>query len=113
MPDLCLIDVGTDGEQALSLMRSLTEAGTSVVALHTTNDSDLILRSLRCGASEFLFAPIEPEQLWKEFLRYGGKDVSGQTKGRTGKVWTIMPAKASYGCSTIACNLTVSLTRMA
>ena len=64
-PDLCLIDVGTNGEQALSLMRHLTEAGTAVVALHTTNDSDLILRSLRCGASEFLFAPIAPGQLWQ------------------------------------------------
>ena len=112
MPDLCLIDVGTDGEQALSLMRNLTEAGTSVVALHTTNDSDLILRSLRCGASEFFFAPIAPAQLWQAFERFGRKDRPHQSRGRTGKIWTIMPAKASYGSTTIACNLAVRLKRM-
>ena len=111
-PDLCLIDVGTNGEQALSLMRHLTEAGTSVVALNTTNDSDLILRSLRCGASEFLFAPIDPAQLWNAFERFGRKDGSSRTRSRTGKIWTIMPAKASYGATTIACNLAVRLKRL-
>jgi pilus assembly protein CpaE len=110
--DLCLIDVGTNGEQALSLMRELTEAGTSVVALHTTNDSDLILRSLRCGASEFLFAPIDSGQLWNAFERFGRKVDSSQTKARRGKILTIMPAKASYGSTTIACNLAVRLKRL-
>jgi pilus assembly protein CpaE len=111
-PDLCLIDVGTKDEQALSLMRGLTAAGTPVVALHTTNDSDLILRSLRCGAGEFLSAPIEPEQLWKAFERFTGKDNAQQPKSRIGKIWTVMPSKASYGSTTIACNLAVRLKRL-
>ena len=110
-PDLCLIDVATNGEQALALMRELTDAGTSVVALNTTNDSDLILRSLRCGASEFLFDPIEPDELWKAFERFARKDGSSQQKGRTGKIWTVMPAKAGYGATTVACNLAAHLKR--
>jgi pilus assembly protein CpaE len=111
-PDLCLIDVGTNGELGLSLMRALTEAGTPVIALHATNDSDLVLRSLRCGAGEFLFAPIEPEQLWKAVVRFSPKEGSVQPKGRAGKIWTIMPAKPSFGSTTIACNLAVRLKRL-
>lgn len=56
-PQVCFIDVGTS-DQALSLVHDLSGAGVPVAALHVNNDSDLILRSFRCGASEFLFAPI-------------------------------------------------------
>ncbi|MDQ6676331.1 MAG: P-loop NTPase [Acidobacteriota bacterium] len=111
-PDLCLIEVETDTERALALVRDLSDSGLPVVALYTTNDSDLILRALRCGASEFLSEPITPQQLWQAFERLARKNGSGTSRPRPGKIWTIMPAKTNYGATTISCNLAVRLKRL-
>ena len=111
-PDLGLIEVGTDGERALGLVRSLSDAGLPVVALHVANDSDLILRSLRCGASEFLSGPIEPQQLWQTFERLIRKNTTGKSWSRRGKIWMVMPARHNYGATTVSCNLAVRLKRL-
>jgi pilus assembly protein CpaE len=111
-PDLCLIDVGTDGEHALNMVRELSDSGVPVVALHISSDSDLILRSLRCGASEFLSEPIASDQLWEAFERLARRNSSGRTRSRVGKVWTVMPAKTNYGATTVSCNIAVRLKRL-
>ena len=111
-PDLCLVEVGTDGERALALVRNLCDAGLTVVALHQNNDSDLILRSLRCGASEFLSEPIESRQLWQTFERLSRRGAPGRSRDRRGKIWMVMPAKTNYGATTISCNLAVRLKRL-
>src|SRR6516162_10031802 len=43
---LCFLDVGSDPERGLTLVRTLREFGIPVVALHTENDPDLILSCL-------------------------------------------------------------------
>jgi Flp pilus assembly CpaE family ATPase len=111
-PDLCLIEVGSDWERAQGLVRNLSDAGLAVVALHVTNDSDLILRSLRSGASEFLSAPIESGQLWQTFERLIRRNTVGKTWSRRGRIWMVMPARANYGATTISCNLAVRLKRL-
>ena len=62
-PDVVLLDLATDLEVACELIRSLNglHFQTHVVGLHRHNDSDAILRSLRMGASEFLYAPFDPQ----------------------------------------------------
>jgi pilus assembly protein CpaE len=62
-PDVVLLDLATDLEQACDLIRVVTSLGTAVhvVGLHIRNDSEAILRSLRLGASEFLYQPFDPE----------------------------------------------------
>jgi pilus assembly protein CpaE len=111
-PDLCLIDVGSDGDKALTLVREISDSGLPVVALHITNDSDLILRSLRCGATEFLSEPIESAQFWQAVERLSRKNSSGKLRNRAGKIWTVMPAKTNYGATTISCNIAVRLKRL-
>ena len=111
-PDLCLIDVGTDGEHALAMVRDLSDSGVPVVALHVTSDSDLILRSLRCGASEFLSEPISPDQVWEALERLARRSSAGKPRHRTGRVWTVMPAKTNYGATTVSCNIAVRLKRL-
>lgn len=60
-PDVILLDLATDLELACELIRSLMSLShpAHVVGLHLKNDSDAILRSLRMGASEFLYAPFD------------------------------------------------------
>jgi Flp pilus assembly CpaE family ATPase len=107
-PRVCFIDVGTS-DQALTLVHELAGAGVPVAALHLNNDSDLILRSFRCGASEFLFEPIAPGDLLEAFQRLLRKSGAGSAEHQRGKIWALMPAKPNYGATTISCNLAVRI----
>ena len=62
-PDVILLDLATDLEVACELIRSVLALNhpTHVVGLHVRNDSDAILRSLRMGATEFLYAPFDAQ----------------------------------------------------
>ena len=107
-PAMCFIDVGS-GDAGLELVQGAAGAGVPVAALHLTNDSDLILRSFRCGASEFLFAPITQSDLIETVERLLRKSGAAATANKPAKIWTVMPAKPGYGATTISCNLAVRL----
>jgi pilus assembly protein CpaE len=107
-PAVCFIDVGS-ADEALALVHELAGADVPVAALHLNNDSDLILRSFRCGASEFLFTPIGQADMIETFDRLLRKSGSNSMTSKPGKIWTVMPAKPSYGATTISCNLAVRL----
>jgi pilus assembly protein CpaE len=107
-PALCFIDVGSS-DAALGLVHDLAAADVPVAALHLNNDSDLILRSFRCGASEFLFAPIAQTDLIETLERLLRKSGAASSTSKPGKIWTVMPAKPNYGATTISCNLAVRL----
>jgi pilus assembly protein CpaE len=60
-PEVVLLDLSSDLSVACELIRSVTalDQPTHVIGLHHRNDSEAILRSLRMGASEFLYAPFD------------------------------------------------------
>jgi len=60
-PDVVLLDLVTDLEQACELIRAITSfrPPVQVIGLHHSKDSQAIVRSLRMGASEFLHAPFD------------------------------------------------------
>ena len=61
-PDVVLLDLATDLAAATELIRFIVGLAppVHVLGLHTTNDSQAILQSLRAGATEFLCAPFDP-----------------------------------------------------
>ena len=60
-PDVILLDLSTNLDVACDLIGSIVALSlqTQIVGLHLRNDSTAILRSLRMGASEFLYAPFD------------------------------------------------------
>src|SRR5262249_23202568 len=60
-PSVVLLDLASDAGQAVELIRAVSTITPPVlvVGLHTHNDSQAILQSLRAGASEFLCAPFD------------------------------------------------------
>ena len=95
------------------LIRSVTsqKPPVHVIGLHTSNDSDAILRSLRYGASEFLFAPFEVSiqeaaisRIQKLLQPAGGERESG-------KVVVFSSAKPGSGASTLAMQTAYALRR--
>jgi DNA-binding NarL/FixJ family response regulator len=60
-PEVVLLDLETDLDRAGELIRFIASASPliHVVGLHTRNHPEAIVRSLRLGASEFLYAPFD------------------------------------------------------
>jgi pilus assembly protein CpaE len=102
---LCFIDLAGDQEQALAAIGDAAPA-LPVVALNPRNDADVILRSLRRGAREFLPEP-SPEQVRSllERLNRAAAPASPQSKGR---LLCVVPGKPGCGASTLAAHLAVA-----
>ncbi len=105
---LCFVDLGSDAERSLGLVTELVSAAphVSVVALLPANDSDLILRSLRQGASDFMIRPFTADQVQMiaEKLAKQNPELYPGREG-LGKVYSVVPAKGGCGATTIACSL--------
>ncbi len=107
---LCFLDVGSDSDRGLTLVKTLRELGIPVVALHTANEPDLILSCLRQGAAEFLFPPFSGEQFRQALARLAQRAQVAMAQARTGgEVYCLMRGKAGSGNTTLACNLAYQL----
>lgn len=108
-PEIVLVDVATDLGQALQLTTLLIESvpATAVVALHSTNDPDAILRSLRAGCAEFLSSPFlagDVTQAMQRVLRRRPTEVRAE-QGPRGRLIVFAPVKGGSGASTLAANV--------
>lgn len=108
-PEVVLVDVATDLGRALQLTAVLLESApaTAVVALHSKNDPDAILQSLRAGCSEFLSSPFpaaDVTQAMQRVLRRRPAEVRAETPPR-GRLIVFAPVKGGSGASTLAANV--------
>jgi pilus assembly protein CpaE len=113
-PDVVLLDVATNLDTAGALIRFLTTQNPPihVIGLHTSNDSDAILRSLRYGASEFLYAPFDvsiQEAAISRIQRLLLPEPSGDREA--GKIVVFSSAKPGSGASTLALQTAYALRR--
>src|SRR6266705_2853222 len=71
-PDLVFLDLATDLDMAAELIEFIAgiRPPVFVVGLHFLNDSAAILRSLRAGATEFLYAPFDLEMQRQALARH-------------------------------------------
>jgi pilus assembly protein CpaE len=114
-PNLCFLDVGTSWDSAVTVMSDLTsvKASMPVVAISSSTDPDLILRSLRQGASEFLFQPFAIDQVGAALDRLARMKLAGDIQSSDlGKVYCMMPGKGACGSTTVACNLAFQFQRL-
>ncbi len=103
--NLCFLDVTTDPEQALKCLADLLSIHKAipVIAMLSGDDSGLILRCLRQGATEFLVQPFTQEQLDAAMAKI--TRLNPASVARRARVYLIVPAKGGCGATTIATNL--------
>lgn len=113
-PSVCFIDTSTDRDRALTTVSELLALNPRLplVSLLPSNDSELILRFLRQGATEFLIQPFTNDQVIQVMERLSKKLQGSKNEGAQGKVYCLMPAKGACGATTIACNLAFQLKRI-
>jgi len=106
--NLCFLDVGTNWEEALGVLKALRSIPVPVVALSSTNQPDLILSCLREGASEFLYPPFDLEPFRAAMDRIIRR-THRRGPRRGGEVYCFMPGKGACGGTTVATNLAFQL----
>jgi len=113
-PDVILLDVASDLDQACELIRCVSSLNlrAQVVGLHLRNDSDAILRSLRCGASEFLHAPFDAQTQNDAVIRlHRLLQPASVEQAEPGSIVAFTSAKPGSGASTLAAQAAFALHR--
>jgi len=114
-PQVILLDLASDSQMAVELVRFVASLNPTihVVGLHTHNDSQTILQSLRAGAVEFLYAPFDlPTQ--REAISRLRRLVVPESLQRSeaGHAVAFSSSKPGSGASTIATQTAFSLHRL-
>lgn len=113
-PDVILLDLATNLEVACELIRCTGSLNLQmqIVGLHVRNDSDAILRSLRMGASEFLYAPFDAEIQNEAVARLHRLLEPGPAdEAQPGSIVAFSSAKPGSGASTLAAQTAFALRR--
>lgn len=107
-PAVALITLGTNAEQAIKLLNRLTKEAPHTALITAARDAspDLILRSLRAGAREFLRLPISQDEL-KTVLDRVSEFSSGHVEApkKKGRMVAVFSSKGGCGTSFVATNL--------
>ena len=115
-PDLVFVDLASDLEQAAELIEFIAgiRPPVFVVGLHFLNDSQAILRSLRAGATEFLYAPFDVEMQRQALARITRlRKPSARAESERGRLVVFSSAKPGSGASTLASQTAFALNKMA
>lgn len=121
--DVVMVDLDADPEVALELVEVLgSSLSTTVMVYSTKADPELLVRSMRAGAREFLSPPFERAVIAEALTRAASRKMStavtaaaeqeantADEKAVMGKLLPFMGAKGGTGVTTLACNFAVAL----
>jgi pilus assembly protein CpaE len=106
-PGAAIVSVRSDTPQRFGIIHNIAAAGGVVIVSSETKDPELILRSMRAGAREFVLES-DHEEL-RLAVRTHAKVTFGT--GDLGQVVTIFGAKGGVGATAIATNLAGAMQR--
>jgi len=114
-PDVVLLDLSTQIDEACETIRFLLNRNPpiQVVGLHTHQDGTAIVRSLRAGASEFLWTPFEAAAQRSAYERVVKLRAPGAIEERElGSVFAFASTKPGSGASTVAAQSAFAIQRL-
>lgn len=116
-PDVVLIDLATNLDLACTLIELVTpiRPEVHVVGIHSTNDPEALIRTLRIGAHEFLHAPFErreQDEALGRLRRLRSPEVAEASEPELGKIIAFASAKPGSGASTLATQTAFALKRL-
>jgi pilus assembly protein CpaE len=110
--DVIIVDVAPDKEQGIITVDKIIEISrhSHVFVAGDGTDADLILRSMRAGAKEFLSTPLDSKALLGAIERISkAHAVVAKEKKRFGRQFAFFSAKGGTGSTVISTNFAVSL----
>lgn len=113
-PDAVMICMDAGPDRALALMDKVRSSAPDclIFAVSSSTDGQMILKSIRSGAREFLPLPIDVQELHSALERaLASKYGAGDNKSRGCKVIAVAGATGGVGCTSIAVNIGCNLAR--
>ena len=109
--DVVMVDLDGDTEFALDVVERLSALDSATLMVYSTQtDRELVVRSMRAGAREFLTLPIVPADMDDALARISGRNpASGPVKGIGRRLFVFLGAKGGCGVTTLASNFAVLL----
>jgi len=109
-PDVAIIDIDGDETKALALVEQIAKSFPTcgVVVVSSLADGQLILRSMRAGAREFLNSPVKIEELVGALDRVASAS-GGDNRSKSGQIISFAGASGGVGTTSIAVNVAVSM----
>jgi pilus assembly protein CpaE len=109
--DAVIIDLESDPEYALELVEYVAANTATTVMVYTSRvDPNLMVRSMRAGAREFLSDPIDSGALSDALVRASQRRSGGKSTKKTGgKILVFLGGKGGSGVTTVACNFAVAM----
>ncbi|PYR46226.1 MAG: hypothetical protein DMF89_22800 [Acidobacteria bacterium] len=113
-PDIVVIDVRNDQTAALLTLERLHGAGPAVaiIAIAHMADPDLILKTMRAGANEFLVLPLVDQTFQDAVRRMAARREQTSGAPAVATVLLFFGAKGGAGTTTLAVNCAVELARL-
>lgn len=114
-PEVVFIDLSSEPESALELIRALVAAHplVQVIGLHHRNEASILLPSLRAGACDFLYSPFETGTQREAAARLKRLNHAEHRGGQEfGRVAIFTSAKPGAGASTLAMQTAFALRRI-
>ena len=115
LPEMVIIGLGPTPEPAIESISTMAKdfPFLYLVALSDRTDSDLILRTIRAGAHDYLCKPVKEIDLRAAAEKASKlKATRKETGGRGGKILSVFSNKGGNGTTTIAANLADALGRL-
>jgi pilus assembly protein CpaE len=111
-PDVGFIALDSGPDKALELVASLAKSAPNcdVLVTSSSTDGNLILRTMRAGAKEFLTQPLKPEDLAAALQRVARQRAgSSGNSPRACSIIAVTGAAGGVGSTSLAVNLSCSL----
>lgn len=109
--DVVIVDLDSDSESAFDMVETICSNGLGTAMVYSADtDPNLLLRSMRAGAREFLQAPLNPGIMAEALMRASAlRSTVRPAKKTDGRLLVFLSAKGGSGVTTLACNYAVSL----
>ena len=110
-PDVAIIDLDSDDQKALGLIENMTRKfpGSSIIAVSSRSEGQLILSAMRAGAREFLNSPIQIDEMVSALDRVSTAMIGDGKSSKSGTVISVAGASGGVGTTSIAVNLACAL----
>jgi len=109
--DVVIVDLDSDPEASLDLVKEICDRSTAIVMVYSAQaDPDLVVRSMRAGAREFLRLPFSHSAMSEALDRTLARRPTAQpVQTADGELFVFLGAKGGAGVTTLACNFAVEL----
>lgn len=103
-PDVAIVALDEDTDQAISLIQSLSTSHphVKVIAVSSQTSGQFILGVLRCGADEFLAAPVQLEEMLGALDRLRAETPDDARD--PSRIYTFAGSRGGAGCTSLAVN---------